>query len=155
MRDSISEEAQKIWAKTLNLHIKHSKNHELISSSLRSGNNRGHLVVRKAQWMNVKRFESMYLSLKVRYRSGFTRYCKAGEAERKELKFWQKNVTPLLVEKFVSYIKWRGLRHKIEGEMLKLRLMSLQEQVVAYDACQLQAQKGMGNIQVPEVGHMW
>jgi len=34
MRDSISEEGQKIWAETLNLHVERSKSPELISSSL-------------------------------------------------------------------------------------------------------------------------
>src|SRR6266436_3203158 len=45
--DPMSEEAQKIWAKTQNLHVKRSKCYELVSSSFWSCNNRSHLVVRK------------------------------------------------------------------------------------------------------------
>jgi len=52
--------------------------------------------------MNPEKLDSRDLSLKVWYGSGFTRrevsHGAAGEAEREGLKFWQKNLTPLLVE---------------------------------------------------------
>jgi hypothetical protein len=54
LQESISEEAQNIWAKTLNLHVKRSKGYGLMSSGTRSCNNQSHLVVRKTQRINFE-----------------------------------------------------------------------------------------------------
>ena len=63
-------------------------------------------------------------------------------------------MTPLLVEKFGNVnVKKRGSPHKIEGEVLKLRLVSLQEMVETYETWRLRANKEVGDIQAAEVGH--
>ena len=71
--------------------------------------------------MDLERLDSRYMSLEVRYGIVFTTHSEvgvaAGEGEREELEFWQKNATPLLVKKLVGHERSSGIRHKIEAEM--------------------------------------